>query len=75
MEKTRVTVRLPLHDLQIIDLFIRVGGFATRSEVIRHAVNEFIEKYSDKVAKKAKKIKKVQEIEATISKLESYLKK
>lgn len=75
METARITVRLPLHDLQAIDLFIRVGGFATRSEVIRHAVDEFIKRYSDEVAEKAEKIKKVQELEAAVSALEDYMKK
>jgi len=75
METGRLTVRLPLHDLRAIDLFIRVGEFTTRSEVIRHAVNEFIKRYSDEVVEKAEKIKKVQELEATVSVLESYAKK
>ena len=75
METGRLTVRLPLHDLRAIDLFIRVGEFTTRSEVIRHAVNEFIKRYSDEVVEKAKKIKRAQELEATVSVLESYAKK
>ncbi len=75
METGRITIRLPLHDLQTIDLFIRFGAFATRSEVIRHAVDEFIKKYSDEVVEKAEKIKKVQELEAAVSMIESYMKK
>ena len=42
MEKHRITIRLPQHDLHSIDLFIRAGEFSSRSEVIRHAVNDFI---------------------------------
>ena len=57
METQRVTIRLPQHDIHSIDLFVRAGEFATRSEVIRHAVNDFIKNYANNIIEKAKRSK------------------
>ena len=75
MESQRITVRLPQRDLHSIDLFIRAGEFATRSEVIRHAVNEFVKNYANNLIEKAEKIKKVQELELAVESIEPYMKK
>jgi Arc/MetJ-type ribon-helix-helix transcriptional regulator len=75
MEKNRITVRLPLRDLHSIDLFIRAGEFSSRSEVIRHAVNQFIKDYADQVIEKAEKLKKVQELELAVEAIEPYMKR
>jgi len=58
-----------------MDLFIRVGEFSTRSEVIRHAVKEYITNQSDRIAERAEKLKKVQELEAVVEAIEPYMKK
>jgi Arc/MetJ-type ribon-helix-helix transcriptional regulator len=75
MEKQRITVRLPQTDLHSIDLFIRAGEFSSRSEVIRHAVNNFIKEYAQEVIDKANKMKKVQELEMAVESIEPYMKK
>jgi Arc/MetJ-type ribon-helix-helix transcriptional regulator len=75
MESHRITIRLPQHHIQTIDLFVRAGEFATRSEVIRHAVNDFIKNYANSIIEKAEKIKKVQELEIAIETIEPYMKK
>ena len=75
MEKQRITIRLPQRDIHSIDLFIRAGEFATRSEVIRRAVNEFVKKYADNVIETADKMKKVQELELALESMEPYMKK
>ena len=75
MDTKRITIRLPQHDIHSIDLFVRAGEFATRSEVIRHAVNDFIKKYANNIIEKAEKIKKVQELELAIESIEPYMKK
>ena len=75
MEKQRITLRLPQHDIHSIDLFVRAGEFATRSEVIRHAVNDFIKKHADSLIEKAEKVKKVQELEMAVESIEPYMKK
>ncbi len=75
METQRITIRLPQHDIHSIDLFVRAGEFATRSEVIRRAVNEFVKNYADSLIEKADKIKKVQELELAFKSIEPYMKK
>ena len=75
MEAQRITVRLPQRDLHSIDLFIRAGEFTSRSEVIRHAVHDFIKEYATEVIDKAEKIKKVQALELAVESLEPYTKK
>lgn len=75
MATQRITVRLPQTDLHSIDLFIRAGEFSSRSEVIRHAVNNFIKDYAQQVIDKANKMKKVQELEMAVESMEPYMKK
>jgi len=75
MDTRRITIRLPQHDIHSIDLFVRAGEFATRSEVIRRAVNEFVKNYADSLIEKADKIKKVQELENALDSIEPYMKK
>ena len=75
MENDRITIRLPQIYLRQIDLFIKVGEFSTRSEVIRHAVKEFISSQSDRIVERADKLKKVQELEAAVEAIEPYMKK
>jgi Arc/MetJ-type ribon-helix-helix transcriptional regulator len=75
MDTQRITIRLPQHHIHSIDLFVRAGEFATRSEVIRHAVNDFIKNYATNIIEKAEKIKKVQELELAVESIEPYMKK
>ena len=75
MDKDRITIRLPRLYMHQIDLFIRAGEFASRSEVIRHAVNEFITNYAGRIIEKADKIKKVQELETAVETIEPYMRK
>lgn len=75
METDRITIRLPQIYLCQIDLFIKAGDFMTRSEVIRHAVNEYINNHSSRIIEKADKLKKVQELGAAVEALEPYIKK
>ena len=41
MADSRLTIRLPFQDIQIIDMFLRSGEFSSRSEFIRRAVREY----------------------------------
>jgi Arc/MetJ-type ribon-helix-helix transcriptional regulator len=75
METDRITIRLPQLHLRQIDLFIRAGEFSSRSEVVRHAVNEYISNYAGRILDKADKIRKVQELEAAVESIEPYMKK
>ncbi|HVL48379.1 MAG TPA: ribbon-helix-helix domain-containing protein [Candidatus Thermoplasmatota archaeon] len=38
----RVTLRLPVADLQLLDMFIESGEFGNRSEAIRRAIKDFV---------------------------------
>jgi len=75
MDTQRITIRLPQQYISSIDLFVTAGEFATRSEVIRHAVNNFIKNYANSIIDKAEKIKKVQELKETFESIEPYMKK
>jgi Arc/MetJ-type ribon-helix-helix transcriptional regulator len=75
MENGRITIRLPQIDLRQIDVFIRLGEFSTRSEVVRHAVKEYIENHTTRILAKADKFKKIQELEAAAAAIEPYMKK
>jgi len=74
MENDRITIRLPQIDLRQIDLLIRLGEFTTRSEVVRHAVKEYIENHTTRILAKADKYKKIQELEAAAAAIEPYMK-
>ena len=75
MDTQRMTIRLPKRHINSIDLFIRAGEFATRSEVIRHAINDFIKKHADSIIEEADKIKKVQELNLAVESIEPYMRK
>jgi Arc/MetJ-type ribon-helix-helix transcriptional regulator len=75
MENDRITIRLPQIDLRQIDLLIRLGEFSTRSEVVRHAVKEFIGNQTTRILDNQTKIKKIQELEAAAAAIEPYMKK
>jgi Arc/MetJ-type ribon-helix-helix transcriptional regulator len=75
MKTDRITIRLPQIDIHQIDLLIRIGEFATRSEVVRHAVKEYIENHTTRILAQADKIKKIQELEAAVEAIEPYMKK
>jgi Arc/MetJ-type ribon-helix-helix transcriptional regulator len=75
MENGRITIRLPQIDLRQIDVFIRLGEFSTRSEVVRHAVKEYIENHTTRILAKVDKFKKIQELEAAAAAIEPYMKK
>jgi Arc/MetJ-type ribon-helix-helix transcriptional regulator len=75
MENDRITIRVPQIDLRQIDVFIRLGEFSTRSEVVRHAVKEYIENHTTRILAKADKFKKIQELEAAAAAIEPYMKK
>ena len=75
MDTERITIRLPTIYLRQMDLFIRAGEFSTRSEVVRHAVKDFIGKNANEIIEKAENLKKVQELEAAVQAIELYMKK
>ncbi|RLF36392.1 MAG: hypothetical protein DRM99_02865 [Thermoplasmata archaeon] len=75
METQRMTIRLPKRHIHSIDMLIRTGEYATRSEVIRHAINDFIKRKAESIIEEADKIKKVQELNLAFESVEPYMKK
>ena len=73
MANPRITLRLPANHLKHIDLFIRLGKYSTRTEVIRHALNDFIYNNADEIIQQNKKIKRVQALESSIQAMEPYI--
>lgn len=71
METERITVRLPVKQIQALDIFVRLGEFATRSEAIRRAVNLLIEQMYEKV----EKWEKMEQLRKSHGKTEEYMKK
>jgi len=75
MDNERITVRLPKRDLSAIDAFIDLGEFATRSEVIRHAVRDYLRKSTSDILETANQIKQVQQLQQEVKSINSYLQK
>jgi len=75
MENDRITIRLPQIDRRQIDVLIRLGAFTTRSEVVRHAVKEYLENHTTRILAKAEQFKKIQELEAAADLIAPYMKK
>ena len=75
METERITLRLPKSLVQHMDLILETGEFMTRSELIRHAIGDYINQRSERLIEKAEKLKQVQEINATNAEALAYLQK
>jgi metal-responsive CopG/Arc/MetJ family transcriptional regulator len=75
MKTDRITIRLPRIYLQQIDIFIKAGDCMTRSEVIRRAIDEYVNNHANRILQKNKILRKVQELGAAVEALESYTEK
>jgi Arc/MetJ-type ribon-helix-helix transcriptional regulator len=73
MADTRLTLRLSVQDIQIIDMFLRSGEFSSRSEFIRRAVREYQQNHMEEIIKKAEAVKKLQNIVDDIELGKEYL--
>ena len=75
MQEVRLTIRVPLQDSQLIDMFIRTGEYATKSEFIRRAIKEYSINHMEEIIKKAKAMQKLQRMVNSIEQIEEYTKK
>ena len=73
MADTRLTLRLSMQDIQIMDMFLRSGEFSSRSEFIRRAVREYQQNHMEEIIKKAEAVKKLQNIVDNIELGKEYL--
>jgi Arc/MetJ-type ribon-helix-helix transcriptional regulator len=69
MPDVRMTIRLPIQDNQLIEMFVKTGEFSTKSDFIRQAIREYSNNHLEEVIKKAESRLKLQslvnDIEAT----------
>lgn len=75
MQEIRLTIRISLKDNNIIDMFLRSGEFATKSEFVRRAIREYSMNHMEELIKNAKAMQKLQEIVNSIEQIEEYTKK
>jgi|LGOV01.1.fsa_nt_gb Arc/MetJ-type ribon-helix-helix transcriptional regulator len=73
MADTRLTLRLSMQDIQVMDMFLRSGEFSTRSEFIRRAIKEYQQNHMEEIIKKAEAVKKLQNIVGDIELGKEYL--
>ena len=73
MADTRLTLRLSMQDIQVMDMFLRSGEFSTRSEFIRRAIKEYQQNHMEEIIKKAEAVKKLQNIVGGIELGKEYL--
>jgi Arc/MetJ-type ribon-helix-helix transcriptional regulator len=75
MQDIRMTIRLSQQDTHIIDMFVRSGEYATRSEYIRRAIKEYSRNHMDEIVRKTKAMKKLQDIVNDLEQIQDYSKK
>jgi Arc/MetJ-type ribon-helix-helix transcriptional regulator len=73
MADTRLTLRLSMQDIRVMDMFLRSGEFSTRSEFIRRAIKEYQQNHMEEIIKKAEAVKKLQNIVGDIEVGKEYL--
>jgi Arc/MetJ-type ribon-helix-helix transcriptional regulator len=73
MADTRLTLRLSMQDIQVMDMFLRSGEFSNRSEFIRRAIREYQQNHMEEIIKKAEAVKKLQNIVGDIELGKEYL--
>jgi Arc/MetJ-type ribon-helix-helix transcriptional regulator len=73
MVDSRLTIRLPPQDINVIDMFLKSGEFSSRSEFIRRAVREYQQNHMEEIIKKAEAMKKLQNIVNDIEIRKEYL--
>ena len=75
MNDIRMTIRLPQRDAHMIDMYVRTGEFATRSEFIRRAIKEYSQNHMKEVIKRTEAMKKLQDMVNILEQTEEYTKK
>lgn len=75
MQDIRMTIRLSQQDAYIIDMFVKSGEFATRSEFLRRAVKDYSRNHMDEIVRKTKAMKKLQDMVNSLEQIQDYSKK
>ena len=75
MQDIRMTIRLSRQDTHIIDMFVKSGEYATRSEFIRRAVKEYSRNHMEEIIRKTRAMKKLQTMVYDLEQIHDYSKK
>ena len=75
MQDIRMTIRLSRQDAHIIDMFIKSGEYATRTEFIRRAVKEYSRNHIEEIARKTKAMKRLQDMVNSLEQIQDYSRK
>lgn len=75
MQDIRMTIRLSQQDTHVIDMFLRSGEYATRSEFIRRAIREYSQNHMKEIISKTKAMIKLQDIVNSLEQIQDYSKK
>ena len=75
MQDIRMTIRLSKQDTHIIDMLVKSGEYATRSEFIRRAIKEYSLNHMDEIISKAKALRKLQNMVYNLEQIQDYSKK
>jgi Arc/MetJ-type ribon-helix-helix transcriptional regulator len=75
MQDIRITIRLSQQDTHIIDMFLKSGEYATRSEFIRRAIKEYSQNHMEEIISKTKAMIKLQDIVNSLEQIQDYSKK
>jgi Arc/MetJ-type ribon-helix-helix transcriptional regulator len=75
MQEIRMTIRLSRQDTHIIDMFVKSGEYATRSEFIRRAVKEYSRNHMEEIIRKTRAMKKLQNMVNDLEQIQDYTKK
>ncbi len=62
MTTDRITIRLPKAQLAKMDALVDLGQYATRTEVMRHALREFLEGQGEKADRTIEAEEKMQKL-------------
>ena len=75
MQDIRMTIRLSRQDAHIIDMFIKSGEYATRTEFIRRAVKEYSRNHMEEISRKTKAMKRLQDMVNSLEQIQDYSRK
>ena len=75
MQDIRMTIRLSRQDIHIIDMFVKSGEYATRSEFIRRAVKEYSRNHMEEIIRKTRAIKRLQNMVNDLEQIQDYTRK
>jgi len=75
MRTEKITIRLPKSYLEIIDTFVKLGEFSSRTEAIRRAVRALIKELGNTIEEQEKIWENLRKVQFLAEEVEKYEKK